>query len=482
MATPLNTIKNWFKTGLKPTQSQFWATWDSFWHKNETIPVNSVENLQESLDEKLDSEVYVKEKYTYQTIAELLQNQSQQFLGNKFYVLDASDDPNVNTGAEVTNFDAVYELTAITTTGSIADYTLVATGYVPQTDWNETDNSKKAYLKNKPFIPNNLEPLAFPLSNTSIENYVDRTNLTGLTGTLITLLNYDDGVVSGNFFLVSKTATSTGVMLFSIAKGFSNMHVFTGNLLSDTIILDEHATLTSPDYYVYRFVSGSGTIPLTDGSYQLPLYTIGNIPRDEGGAVTVTDGVNSFSDSTVEFEGATIDDVNNKVIMPRPIASHIIGNRINFRSDQAWIGHYRNYDFGTLLNWNRGTGADAIISPDTGIFTIPIGAKLKKVTMLMRPQSTSITDVTSYQFQIWRFTNHNIAGSSLTFSKSFDETITPSIGSYMQPYEYFEVDLTDTDSTQGSAYSFVIKQNQDVGVDFTAECLITIYYELPLNF
>lgn len=54
MATPLNTIKNWFKTGLYPTQTQFWATWDSFWHKDEPIPQNNVQDLETDLLSKQD--------------------------------------------------------------------------------------------------------------------------------------------------------------------------------------------------------------------------------------------------------------------------------------------------------------------------------------------------------------------------------------------------------------------------------------------
>ena len=57
MAT-LNTIKNWFKTGAKPTQSQFWATWDSFWHKEDLIPASSIENLDEMFDEKADNDAF----------------------------------------------------------------------------------------------------------------------------------------------------------------------------------------------------------------------------------------------------------------------------------------------------------------------------------------------------------------------------------------------------------------------------------------
>lgn len=41
----LSTIKNWFKTGLKPTQAQFWDTWDSFRHKGEQIPIGDINGI-----------------------------------------------------------------------------------------------------------------------------------------------------------------------------------------------------------------------------------------------------------------------------------------------------------------------------------------------------------------------------------------------------------------------------------------------------
>lgn len=52
----LTTIKNWFRTRLKPTQVQYWDTWDSFWHKDETIPVAKVENLGQLLNSKASNE------------------------------------------------------------------------------------------------------------------------------------------------------------------------------------------------------------------------------------------------------------------------------------------------------------------------------------------------------------------------------------------------------------------------------------------
>jgi len=56
MATPLNTILNWFKTGLKPTQAQFWASWQSFRHLDDKVPQADIDGLQDSFDEKVDVE------------------------------------------------------------------------------------------------------------------------------------------------------------------------------------------------------------------------------------------------------------------------------------------------------------------------------------------------------------------------------------------------------------------------------------------
>lgn len=46
----LQTIKNWFKTGLKPTEAQFSDTFDSLVHKDDLIPVAQVEGIQDFFD------------------------------------------------------------------------------------------------------------------------------------------------------------------------------------------------------------------------------------------------------------------------------------------------------------------------------------------------------------------------------------------------------------------------------------------------
>lgn len=54
----LNTIRNWFKTGLKPTQTHFWDTWDSFFHKDDVIPSSSIENLDNRFNSKADKQAF----------------------------------------------------------------------------------------------------------------------------------------------------------------------------------------------------------------------------------------------------------------------------------------------------------------------------------------------------------------------------------------------------------------------------------------
>ncbi len=54
-----NTIKNWFKTNLKPTQAQFWALFDSYRHNDEKIPITAIDDIENILAEKADAEVLV---------------------------------------------------------------------------------------------------------------------------------------------------------------------------------------------------------------------------------------------------------------------------------------------------------------------------------------------------------------------------------------------------------------------------------------
>ena len=46
----INTLKNWFKSGFKPLQQQFYDWMDSYWHKDEQLPISSVNGLETILN------------------------------------------------------------------------------------------------------------------------------------------------------------------------------------------------------------------------------------------------------------------------------------------------------------------------------------------------------------------------------------------------------------------------------------------------
>lgn len=53
MAISKNIIKEWFRNRKKPTQEQFWAWIDSYWHKDEKISIQNINGLDALFQEVL---------------------------------------------------------------------------------------------------------------------------------------------------------------------------------------------------------------------------------------------------------------------------------------------------------------------------------------------------------------------------------------------------------------------------------------------
>ena len=65
--TSLGQLKQWFVTGSKPVQSQYYSWMDSFWHKDEEITISSIDGLQDLIEGKADAtqlEFYAKKDAT----------------------------------------------------------------------------------------------------------------------------------------------------------------------------------------------------------------------------------------------------------------------------------------------------------------------------------------------------------------------------------------------------------------------------------
>ena len=56
--TPLNIIYSWFETGEYPTEAQFQATWSSFWHKSESLPMSSIEGLNAAFQNTVSAQTF----------------------------------------------------------------------------------------------------------------------------------------------------------------------------------------------------------------------------------------------------------------------------------------------------------------------------------------------------------------------------------------------------------------------------------------
>lgn len=56
------TLKDWFLTGMKPTKVQFWNVFDSFFHKDDSIPISNIADIENILLEKADAEALTNHK------------------------------------------------------------------------------------------------------------------------------------------------------------------------------------------------------------------------------------------------------------------------------------------------------------------------------------------------------------------------------------------------------------------------------------
>lgn len=90
MAT-LAEIYDWFMTGKKPTQAQFWASWGSFWNKNESIPQSSISGLTSVLNAKVENDqfnAHKVEENAHATLFQAKEDKSKKGVANGYAALD----------------------------------------------------------------------------------------------------------------------------------------------------------------------------------------------------------------------------------------------------------------------------------------------------------------------------------------------------------------------------------------------------------
>lgn len=69
--TSITQLKNWFKNGLKPLQEHFWNWMDSYWHKDEMIPIDTIAGLDVYFDQVASDINQVSQNYPTKDAANL---------------------------------------------------------------------------------------------------------------------------------------------------------------------------------------------------------------------------------------------------------------------------------------------------------------------------------------------------------------------------------------------------------------------------
>jgi len=104
MKRDLNTIKNWFKKGLKPKQEHYHDWMDSFWHKDEKINCDSIACFEE-ITQLIASKAPSEALQSYDVRMDAIESKNQQILEtlpdleqltNKIDQLEKSNESMVN--------------------------------------------------------------------------------------------------------------------------------------------------------------------------------------------------------------------------------------------------------------------------------------------------------------------------------------------------------------------------------------------------
>lgn len=117
----LQILKSWFVRGAKPTQQQFSDVFDSYVHKDETIPQEKVEHLGETLNQLQES------------VTTALENSIENVTVNGTPVKKTDKSVNI---------------------------------VIPQSDWNQNDETADDYIKNR-ICYENIEDFTFSISSNS---------------------------------------------------------------------------------------------------------------------------------------------------------------------------------------------------------------------------------------------------------------------------------------------------------------------------
>ena len=307
-------IKNWFRTRLKPTQAQYWDTWDSFWHKDEVLPqVQSDWNqatdtakdfiknkptipaaqVQSDWNQATDTaKDFIKNKPTIpaaqvQSDWNQATNTEKDFIKNKPTIPAAQVQSDWNQETDTAK-DFIKNKPTIPAAQVQSDWnqaTDTAKDFIKnkptipaaqvQSDWNQATATEKDFIKNKPSVvsPGNFtdtDHVEWDISNTPETGAVIKANSIGFTGTFIDLEGNTVNVVKG--LIKSKIEPVKGLKL--TWNDIANVPVLDVNSVSDWNTFFDLPEYITPFSSVVvtdntvTLIGGEGEISLKEALFQ----------------------------------------------------------------------------------------------------------------------------------------------------------------------------------------------------------------------
>lgn len=303
MAVSISTIKNWFRKGLRPTESQFSTTWDSFWHKDEQIPIENIDGLEETLDAKIEEALNSINQFA-PTINSVTPSSALPSTTLQVTILGDFFNPNttfdfVGQNVDLIEFISTREMRITITTSSLD---LVESDII-------ADNGMQSTFKNE-FISSVgtvMIPLANDFTNVSGDITITDGNIRSASSTAVGKARWSKLVDSANSWTLQFTLKDSG---FNAANSDQlRFYDASGSLISDYITFDYNNNpstvrinyrIPGNNFYLEHFMPRNSV-------FSLRVNTLGEIQFLQNGTITDTKVNRLTSDFRFNFQVGTSD-------------------------------------------------------------------------------------------------------------------------------------------------------------------------------
>lgn len=303
MAVSISTIRDWFRNGLRPTQTQFWSTWDSFWHKDEKISIENIDGLEEIIDAKIEEALSLIHQFapTINSVtpsSALPSTTLQVTILGEFFNPDTTFD-FVGQNVDLIEFISTNEMRVTITTSPLD---LVESDII-------ADNGMQSTFKNV-FISSVgtvMTPLASDFTNVSGDITITDGNVRSASSTAVGRARWNKLVDSANSWTLRFTLKDSG---FNAASSDQlRFYDASGNLISDYITFDYNNNpstvrinyrIPGNNFYLEHFMPRNSV-------FSLRVNALGEIQFLQDGTITDTNTNRLTSDFRFNFQVGTSD-------------------------------------------------------------------------------------------------------------------------------------------------------------------------------